>query len=53
MTFSIVVSSSGHKGDLWNQSPIFYVAVAAPCLIGLLVATAMVTFFKLAKPERV
>jgi len=54
VTFSIVVSSSGNKGsDLWNQPPFFYLGVAVPCLFGLLVATWMVSCFRLEKPERV
>ncbi|KAI2509246.1 Sodium Bile acid symporter family [Fragilaria crotonensis] len=53
VTFSIVVSSSDHKAALWQQPPVFYIGVALPCLLGLLVATWMAAYFRLAKPERV
>lgn len=53
VTFSAVVSSTSHDASLWSQNALFYVGVAAPCLIGLLIATYLSTRFKLDKPERV
>lgn len=53
VTFSIVISSSDHSNALWSQPIVFYIGVALPCLLGLLAATSMVSYFRLAKPERV
>jgi hypothetical protein len=53
VTFSAVVSSTGSESSLWSQDAVFYIGVAAPCLIGLLIATYLSTRFQLDKPERV
>uniref|UniRef100_A0A7S1D3K6 Uncharacterized protein n=1 Tax=Cyclophora tenuis TaxID=216820 RepID=A0A7S1D3K6_CYCTE len=53
VTFSVVVSSTGHDAELWSQPAIFYIGVGAPCLIGLSIATWMASYFRLEKPERV
>jgi len=52
--FSVLVSSEDRGGgDVWNQKPMFYIAVAVPCLFGLLVANFIVSLYRLEKPERV
>ena len=60
VTLSVTVSSSGGGGDsdnskasLWDQDWKFYVGVALPAVIGLLVAVKMATHFQLEPPERV
>lgn len=53
VTYSAIVSSSNPHSDLWHQPSVFYIGIAIPCAIGLLIATCMVSFFKLEKPERV
>jgi predicted Na+-dependent transporter len=37
----------------WGQPAVFYVAVTMPCIIGVLFATALTSFFKIEKPQRV
>ena len=40
--------------QLWTQRPLFYIGVATPCLIGLILANLATTFLlKLPSPERV
>jgi hypothetical protein len=54
--FSIFVSSGNSSGsdvNIWSQPAVFYIGVATPCLLGLLIATWMASHFQLAKPERV
>mmetsp|Transcript_23081 Transcript_23081/g.35370 ORF Transcript_23081/g.35370 Transcript_23081/m.35370 type:complete len:412 (+) Transcript_23081:170-1405(+) len=50
---SFALSSSGHDTSLWNRPAKFYFGVASPCILGLVVANLMTTYFKLKKPERV
>lgn len=51
--FSAVISSLDPKGAIWNRDGIFYVAVASPCMVGVLVSVGLSTWCKLEKPERV
>jgi len=53
--FSAVMSNSGSDSKLWNRSPKFYFGVAAPCILGLLIANVFTshTPMELKKPERV
>lgn len=53
VTFSAVISSTNPHSDLWNQPFVFYLGVALPCALGLIIATWMASYFKLDKPERV
>mmetsp|Transcript_2798 Transcript_2798/g.3957 ORF Transcript_2798/g.3957 Transcript_2798/m.3957 type:complete len:512 (+) Transcript_2798:338-1873(+) len=61
VTYSVLVSSSGKNdtdsggngGQLWNQEPWFYMAIASPCIIGLMIATFITSRLNLYKPERV
>lgn len=57
VTLSITVSSSSggdnNKASLWDQDPKFYIAVALPAIIGLLISVKLATQFKLEPPERV
>ena len=48
-----VVAPSSEGASLFNNSPTFYIGVAAPALIGVCIATYMATKFNLDKPERV
>jgi drug/metabolite transporter (DMT)-like permease len=53
---SVFMSSSGDdsKSRLWNQSGTFYMAVAAPCVAGLLISTLLArTVVRLSPPESV
>ena len=38
---------------IWSRDWDFYVGVAAPCLVGLLIANLLTTMIRLLKPERV
>ena len=51
--FSIFLSSGadGTEAKLWNQRWSFYVAVAFPCLIGMLIANICARCVKLSPPE--
>lgn len=53
VTYSIVLSSSDQNVNIWDESPMFYIGVALPCILGLAIATCMATYFRLEKPERV
>lgn len=53
IALSVTVSSTDHQAALWDQDARFYIGVALPALIGLVIATWMSTRFNLAKPERV
>jgi predicted Na+-dependent transporter len=53
VTYSIVLSSSDQSVNIWDESLLFYVGVALPCVLGLTIATCMATYFRLEKPERV
>lgn len=48
-----MLSSSDQDVNIWDESPIFYIGVALPCVVGLVIATCMGTYFRLEKPERV
>lgn len=50
---SATVSSSSHETSLWTQDASFYIGVALPAVLGLLIATRLATYFDLEKPERV
>jgi predicted Na+-dependent transporter len=51
--FSIVVSSlsGSNEAQIWGQTWTFYVGVIAPCLLGLVFATAFALLARLRKPE--
>uniref|UniRef100_A0A7R9WUT5 Uncharacterized protein n=1 Tax=Craspedostauros australis TaxID=1486917 RepID=A0A7R9WUT5_9STRA len=51
--FSASVSSSSNDSSLWDQDIEFYFGVAAPALLGVIIASYMATKFNLDKPERV
>lgn len=51
--FSFVISSLDPKGQIWNRSATFYLSIASPCLIGVIISTLISSSFKLPKPERV
>eukprot|EP00527_Entomoneis_sp_CCMP2396_P009406 CAMPEP_0198138550 /NCGR_PEP_ID=MMETSP1443-20131203/1930_1 /TAXON_ID=186043 /ORGANISM="Entomoneis sp., Strain CCMP2396" /LENGTH=367 /DNA_ID=CAMNT_0043800355 /DNA_START=188 /DNA_END=1292 /DNA_ORIENTATION=+ len=51
--FSAVMSNTDAEARVYNREWQFYVGVALPCLLGLIVANVMSTGLKLAKPERV
>jgi predicted Na+-dependent transporter len=53
IVLSVTVSSSNQQAALWDQHASFYVACALPHMIGLILAVALATRFKLEKPERV
>ena len=54
---SVVISSTGnndhHKASLWDQDARFYIGVALPAILGLLLAVKMSSHYELEKPERV
>jgi hypothetical protein len=53
---SVVMSNGGHDSQsrLWNQPWPFYLAVAAPCVVGLCLSTLLArTVVKLSPPESV
>lgn len=51
--FSALVSSTNTEASLWTQDAKFYIGVAMPAVIGVIIATYMATKFQLDKPERV
>jgi len=52
--FSAVMSTATEKeARLWNREPLFYLAVALPCICGLLLANAVTSVMSLWRPERV
>jgi hypothetical protein len=53
ITFSVAVSSSDHKARIWDEDLAFFIGVAVPAVVGIILATAMATTFDLEKPERV
>lgn len=57
VTLSIVVSSTGHtdsnQTSLLDKDAKFYIGVALPAILGLLVAVKLASYFELEKPERV
>ena len=52
VVFSAIISNSNGL-RLWSHSPSFYIGVALPCLLGVLIATAVTSYMQLQKPERV
>lgn len=54
VVFSALMSNTG-GGDsqIWARSWSFYVGVAAPCVLGLIISNFMTSFFWLKRPERV
>lgn len=53
ITFSVAVSSTDHQARLWDEDLTFFIGVAIPALIGIIIATSMASAFDLEKPERV
>ena len=53
VTLSVFVSSSGEDASLWDQDAKFYIGIATPALVGVIIATWMASKFDLDKPERV
>ena len=53
VVFSATMSNTGGDAKLWEHPWTYYVSVAAPCILGLIVANLLTTFVGLKKPERV
>jgi len=53
VVFSAWISSSGQDAQIWGRDWKFYLGVAAPCVLGLVFANMITSFFNLALPERV
>jgi len=53
VAYSVVLSSSDQSVNIWDEEIMFYIGVALPCVLGLMIATCMATYFRLDKPERV
>mmetsp|Transcript_43899 Transcript_43899/g.81634 ORF Transcript_43899/g.81634 Transcript_43899/m.81634 type:complete len:653 (-) Transcript_43899:86-2044(-) len=62
VVYSILVSGSDGEDPsgggedaqgLWDRDWVFYFGVAAPCVLGLVIANLLTSFLRLAKPERV
>lgn len=53
VVLSVTVSSSDHQASLWKQDARFYIGVASPAVIGLVIATYFSSKLELEKPERV
>lgn len=51
--FSLIMSNSNSEYQLWDRDWTFYFGVAAPCVLGLVIATAVSTGLWLLTPERV
>jgi len=51
--FSIFATSSDSESDLWGRPLDFYLGVAAPCVLGLVVSIIITSIFQLKEPERV
>ena len=43
----------GLGGNLWGRDWSFYLGVASPCVLGLMLATSLTSYLDLKKPERV
>mmetsp|Transcript_15888 Transcript_15888/g.33858 ORF Transcript_15888/g.33858 Transcript_15888/m.33858 type:complete len:416 (+) Transcript_15888:217-1464(+) len=52
LIFSAVISNANKDAFLWQRSWKFYVGVAAPCVVALLIANIVTTYTGLKKPER-
>mmetsp|Transcript_33695 Transcript_33695/g.74201 ORF Transcript_33695/g.74201 Transcript_33695/m.74201 type:complete len:678 (+) Transcript_33695:419-2452(+) len=60
VVFSAAISNAGGENlegeaapRIWDHNWVFYVGVAAPCVLGLALSNALTSFCKLRKPERV
>ena len=60
VVFSATLSNSGAEDlegeaapKIWSHDWIFYVGVALPCVLGLVISNILTSFCKLRKPERV
>eukprot|EP00543_Licmophora_paradoxa_P005235 CAMPEP_0202453040 /NCGR_PEP_ID=MMETSP1360-20130828/11112_1 /ASSEMBLY_ACC=CAM_ASM_000848 /TAXON_ID=515479 /ORGANISM="Licmophora paradoxa, Strain CCMP2313" /LENGTH=217 /DNA_ID=CAMNT_0049072029 /DNA_START=77 /DNA_END=730 /DNA_ORIENTATION=+ len=53
VVFSVLLSGSDDEAGLWSRSSTFYIGVAAPCVLGLIVANIITSQYQLRKPERV
>ena len=53
VTYSVIVSSGGQNAAIWDESWQFYLGIALPCILGLIVASFLASYFNLDKPERV
>eukprot|EP00934_Nitzschia_sp_Nitz4_P005170 Nitzschia sp. Nitz4//scaffold10_size219509//204559//205804//NITZ4_001464-RA/size219509-augustus-gene-0.282-mRNA-1//-1//CDS//3329533028//5160//frame0 len=54
IVFSAAVTNSGDADSkIWSRHWTFYVACAAPCILGLIVASFLASVLKLERPERV
>lgn len=53
IVFSATVTNVGDaESRIWNRHWTFYVATVAPCILGLIVASALASLISLRKPER-
>lgn len=53
VVYSALISSTSEDASLWTQDAKFYIGVALPALIGVVLATFLATKAQLEKPERV
>jgi predicted Na+-dependent transporter len=51
--YSALVSGTSEDASLWSQGPEFYIGVAIPAVVGVVLATYLATKAQLDKPERV
>ena len=51
--FSAIMSNTDADARIWNREWEFYVAVAIPCIVGLVVANIITSLLGLVTPERV
>eukprot|EP00538_Stauroneis_constricta_P002632 CAMPEP_0119562810 /NCGR_PEP_ID=MMETSP1352-20130426/21638_1 /TAXON_ID=265584 /ORGANISM="Stauroneis constricta, Strain CCMP1120" /LENGTH=274 /DNA_ID=CAMNT_0007611299 /DNA_START=347 /DNA_END=1168 /DNA_ORIENTATION=- len=51
--FSAILSNSDSDMQIWDRDWKFFVSVAAPCVLGLIVANLLTTGIALLRPERV
>jgi L-cystine uptake protein TcyP (sodium:dicarboxylate symporter family) len=53
IVFSATVTNAGDAGtQIWSRHWSFYVACAAPCVLGLIIASVLASLLNLQKPER-
>ena len=52
--FSATMTNTGEEADskIWSRHWTFYVAIMAPCLVGLIIASILASLLKLKRPER-
>lgn len=48
-----IVSNATDGDGIWEREPKFYIGVAMPCIVALVLSTVMTTYLELKKPERV